>query len=585
MARSRIRGRRGAGPGVIEELSIRDLGVIGEARLPLGPGFTAVTGETGAGKTMVVTALALLLGERADAGAIRAGSPQAGVEGRWLVSDSGAVAERVREAGGELDPAGDGRAELILARTVSAEGRSRGVVGGRSTPVGVLAELGEQLVVVHGQSDQLRLRSAAAQRDALDASAGPAHAAVLADYARAYDLWRSLAAEFEVLTLDRDARAREAAQLRLDLEQYLELAPRPGEDDELASRAERLGNLEDLRQAASLAQEAVSAQSGEDHPDAVSLVEEARRALARVVDHDPALAPARDGLDAVSFQLAEVSGELSRYLGSLDVDGARELELVQERRAALASFARQHGGVLDDAIATLEQAGLRLVELDGDDDRIQGLEAELAAALQRLEQLAAQLTAGRQAAAASLAERVSEELAALAMPDAGLVVEVEEAELAPHGRDRVAFLLRPHPGAEPRALAKGASGGELSRVMLALEVVLAAGGAVPTFVFDEVDAGVGGAAAIEIGRRLARLAESAQVIVVTHLAQVAAFAGNHLVVEKDSDGRVTASSVRRVDDAARVAEMARLLSGLPDSATGLEHARELLELARTASAR
>lgn len=585
MARPRIRGRRGAGPGVIEELSIRDLGVIGEARLPLGPGFTAVTGETGAGKTMVVTALALLLGERADAGAIRAGSPQAGVEGRWLVSDSGAVAERVREAGGELDPAGDGRAELILARTVSAEGRSRGVVGGRSTPVGVLAELGEQLVVVHGQSDQLRLRSAAAQRDALDASAGPAHAAVLADYARAYHLWRSLAAEFEVLTLDRDARAREAAQLRLDLEQYLELAPRPGEDDELASRAERLGNLEDLRQAASLAQEAVSAQSGEDHPDAVSLVEEARRALARVVDHDPALAPARDGLDAVSFQLAEVSGELSRYLGSLDVDGARELELVQERRAALVSFARQHGGVLDDAIATLEQAGLRLVELDGDDDRIQALEAELAAALQRLEQFAAQLTAGRQAAAASLAERVSEELAALAMPDAGLVVEVEEAELAPHGRDRVAFLLRPHPGAEPRALAKGASGGELSRVMLALEVVLAAGGAVPTFVFDEVDAGVGGAAAIEIGRRLARLAESAQVIVVTHLAQVAAFAGNHLVVEKDSDGRVTASSVRRVDDAARVAEMARLLSGLPDSATGLEHARELLELARTSSAR
>jgi DNA repair protein RecN (Recombination protein N) len=176
---------------------------------------------------------------------------------------------------------------------------------------------------------------------------------------------------------------------------------------------------------------------------------------------------------------------------------------------------------------------------------------------------------------------VSAELAALAMPDAQLVVEVDDTELGAHGRDRIAFLLRPHPGAEPRPLAKGASGGELSRVMLALEVVLAAGGVVPTFVFDEVDAGVGGAAAIEIGRRLARLAETAQVIVVTHLAQVAAFAGNHLVVEKDSDGRVTASSVRRVDDDARVAEMARLLSGLPDSSTGLEHARELLELAHS----
>lgn len=565
---------------MIEELSIRDLGVIGEARLPLGPGFTAVTGETGAGKTMVVTALALLLGERADAGAIRAGSTQAGVEGRWLVAETGAVAERVREAGGELDPLGDGRAELILARTVSAEGRSRGVVGGRSTPVGVLAELGAHLVVVHGQSDQLRLRSAAAQRDALDASAGPAHAALVRDYAHAYEVWRSLAAELDVLSLDRDARAREAEQLRLDLAEFAELAPQAGEEDELAARAERLGNIEDLRQAAALAQEAISAQSGDDHPDAVSLVEEARRALARVAEHDAALAPAREALDAISFQLAEVSGELSHYLGGLDVDGALELEAVQERRAALAAFSRKHGAPLDEVIERLEQAGLRLVELDGDDDRIRHLETEVEQALARLEELAARLTAGRRSAADALAERVSSELAALAMPDARLVVEVESSELGPHGRDRVAFLLQPHAGAEPRPLAKGASGGELSRVMLALEVVLAAGGEVPTFVFDEVDAGVGGAAAIEIGRRLARLAETAQVIVVTHLAQVAAFAGNHLVVEKDRDGHVTASSVRRVDDDARVAEMARLLSGLPDSSSGLEHARELLELAR-----
>ena len=565
---------------MIEELSIRDLGVIGEAQLALGAGFTAVTGETGAGKTMVVTALALLLGERADAGAIRAGSAQASVEGRWLVPEAGEVAERVREAGGELDPAGDGRAELILARTVSAEGRSRGVVGGRSTPVGVLAELGGQLVVVHGQSDQLRLRSAAAQREALDRSAGAEHAVVLEEYARAYELWRSLAAELEVLTLDRDARSREAEQLRLDLDEFAQLAPQPGEEDELASRAERLGNLEELRQAAALAQEAVSAQSGDEHPDAVALVEEARRALARVVDHDAALRPALEALDAVSFQLAEVSGELSHYLGGLDVDGARELELVQERRAALTAFARKHGAVLDEVIAELERAGLRLVELDGDDDRIRGLEAEVEAAERQVEALAARVSDGRQAAAESLAERVTAELAALAMPDARLVVEVADAEPGPHGRDRVAFLLRPHPGAEPRPLAKGASGGELSRVMLALEVVLAAGGTVPTFVFDEVDAGVGGAAAIEIGRRLARLAATAQVIVVTHLAQVAAFAGNHLVVQKDGDGRVTASSVRRVDGDDRAAEMARLLSGLPDSASGLEHARELLELAR-----
>ena len=565
---------------MIEELSIRDLGVIGQARLPLGAGFTAVTGETGAGKTMVVTALALLLGERADAGAIRAGAAQASVEGRWLVADDGAVAERVREAGGELDPVGENRAELILARTVSAEGRSRGVVGGRSTPVGVLAELGDRLVVVHGQSDQLRLKSAAAQRDALDGAAGAAHGAVLSAFGEAFRDWRVLASQLEELTTDRDARSREAEQLRADLAEYADLAPLPGEDDELAARAERLGNLEDLRQAATLAQEAISAQSGDDHPDAVALVEEARRAIARVADHDPGLAPVSDGLDAVSFQLAEVSTELSRYLGGLDVDGARELETVQQRRAALTAFARKHGDTLDAVLARLDGAGLRLIELDGDDDRISRLEEEVSAATHRVEALAAQVSEGRRAAAGALAGQVSRELAALAMPDAQLVVEVTEAELGPTGRDRVAFLLRPHAGAEPRPLAKGASGGELSRVMLALEVVLAASGDVPTFVFDEVDAGVGGAAAIEIGRRLARLAESAQVIVVTHLAQVAAFASNHLVVVKDGDGQVTASSVRRVDDEERAAEMARLLSGLPDSASGLEHARELLDIAR-----
>ncbi|QEO09904.1 DNA repair protein RecN [Protaetiibacter larvae] len=565
---------------MIEELSIRDLGVIGEARLPLGPGFTAVTGETGAGKTMVVTALGLLLGERADPGAIRAGSPQAGVEGRWVVPDAGEVAERVREAGGELDPIDAGRAELILARTVSSEGRSRGVVGGRSSPVGVLAELGERLVVVHGQSDQLRLRSAAAQRDALDGAAGPQHRALLAEYGEAFRAWRAHAAELEALIAARDARAREAEQLREDLAEYAELAPQPGEDEELAARAERLGNLEDLRRAATLAQEAVSAQSGDDRADAVGLVEEARRAISRVADHDPALAPAREALDTIAYQLAEVSTELSHYLGGLDVDGARELEAVQDRRAALAAFARKHGAPLDEVIAGLENAGLRLLELDGDDDRIEQLSAQTATASARVEELAARVTAGRAAAAEELAARVSAELAALAMPDARLVVELEEQELSASGRDRVAFLLQPHAGSEPRPLAKGASGGELSRVMLALEVVLAASGEVPTFVFDEVDAGVGGAAAIEIGRRLARLAETAQVIVVTHLAQVAAFATNHLVVVKDRDGQVTASSVRRVDDADRVAEMARLLSGLPDSATGLEHARELLELSR-----
>jgi DNA repair protein RecN (Recombination protein N) len=565
---------------VIEEISIRDLGVIGEARLPLGPGFTALTGETGAGKTMVVTALGLLLGERADVGAIRSGSGQTVVEGHWEVDAEGPVAGRVRDAGGDLDAAADGRAHLILGRSVSTEGRSRAVVGGRAAPVGVLTEIGAQLVVVHGQSEQIRLRSPAAQREALDRFAGEALATVLAEYQEAFRRWQLDQGELDVLVAERDRRAREAEELRIAMAEIEAAAPQRGEDDRLAEQAERLTNLEDLRIAATDAREAISSQIGDGTPDAAALVDGARRALDRVVAHDPALLPIAESLASASFALAEVSGDLSRYLGSLDAEGARELETIQERRAALSALVRRYGPTLDDVIDYLETGSTRLFELDGDADRIAALEGEVDAGRIRVEELAGRLTELRRDAAARLQGAVTAELAALAMPDARLVIEVAERDLGLTGRDQVALLLRPHAGAEPRPIGKGASGGELSRVMLAIEVVLAASDPVPTFVFDEVDAGVGGASAIEIGRRLARLAASAQVIVITHLAQVAAFATNHLRVVKGGDGSVTASSVARLEGDDRVAEMARLLSGLPDSESGLAHARELLELAR-----
>lgn len=564
---------------MIEEISIRDLGVIGDARLPLGPGFTALTGETGAGKTMVVSALGLLLGDRADAAAVRSGRQQAVVEGRWLVPVEGPVAERVAEAGGSVDPIDAAEGELILARSVSPEGRSRATVGGRGAPIGVLAELGEQLVVVHGQSEQLRLRSATAQREALDRLAGAPLAEVLADFTTAFERWRRADAELASLVTDRDRRAREAEDLRLALDEIAAAEPRRGEDAELAETAERLTNLEDLRRAAVEAQEAVSSQIGDGGADAVALVEGARRALDRVAAHDPALVPVLDAVATASFALAEVSAQISGYLGSLDAEGARELEAVQDRRAVLAGLARRYGPEPDDVVDFLETAGGRLLELDGDADRIAALETQVLEDGRAVDALAEKLSRLRHVAGERLATEVTAELGALAMPDAALSVEVSERELGPTGRDHVAILLRPHPGSEPRPLGRGASGGELSRVMLAIEVVLAGSDPVPTFVFDEVDAGVGGASAIEIGRRLARLARSAQVIVVTHLAQVAAFAGNHLAVVKSSDGAVTASDVRPLEGEQRAAEMARLLSGLADSDSGLAHARELLDLA------
>ena len=563
---------------MIEQITLRDLGVIARATLPMGPGFTAITGETGAGKTMVVTGLGLLMGARSDAGAVRAGADQAAVEGVWIVPERGAVAERVADAGGEVEPIGGGRGELYLGRTVTSEGRSRASVGGRTAPAGVLADLAEQLVVVHGQSDQLRLRSSAAQRDALDRFGGEEIAAPLAEYRAAYEHERAVSAELSDLTSRREERAREAAQLRSDLDELEQLDPQPGEDVDLAARAERLAHAEDLRLAATQAHAALS--QDDDTPDVVGLLADARRALERAAANDPTLQAHAATLEDLGYRAADLATELSGYLADLDESGPHELAAVEERRAALGALVRAHG-TLDAALALRTEGALRLADLDDDGDRVERLRAESDDAQKRLDAAASALSDVRRRAADRLSAAVTEELRALALPDARVVVAVEPAAPSAAGRDDVTILLAPHPGAEPRPVAKTASGGELSRVMLAIEVVIAGADAVPTFVFDEIDAGIGGAAAIEVGRRLAALAQSSQVIVVTHLAQVAAFANNHLSVVKSSDGSVTASSVRALDGEDREAEMARLLSGLTDSPAALEHARELLTLGRS----
>ncbi len=564
---------------MIEEMRMQGLGVIDDAVLPLGPGFTAITGETGAGKTMVVTGLGLLLGQRADSGAVRAGANQASVAGVWIVPTEGTIADIVTDAGGELEAfdTADGDAaqgELYVSRTLSTEGRSRASVGGRAAPAGVLSSLADELVVVHGQSEQLRLRSAGAQRDALDRFGGVPVATALEAYSAAYARWRELDAEITDLAENRDRRAEEAERLREELAQIEAAAPEEGEDVVLAERAERLANAEDLRLAASLARNAISSEEGET--DASALVADARRHLERATD--PALGDIAEGIADVGYRLSDLALRLSAYLADLDESGPHELAAVEERRAALTTLIRAHGS-LDEALELWRSAPTRLAELDDDGDRLERLHAERDAARADLDAAAEALTTARTEAAGRLGAEVTEELHALAMPDARLEVLVREGMESTHGRDDVAILLAPHPGAEPRSVAKSASGGELSRVMLAIEVVIAGTDPVPTFVFDEVDAGIGGAAAIEVGRRLARLAETSQVIAVTHLAQVAAFASNHLSVVKSNDGAVTASSVRRLSGTEREAEMARLLSGLADSDAALTHARELLGLA------
>lgn len=554
-------------------MRLRDLGVIAEATLPIGRGFTAITGETGAGKTMVVTGLGLLLGQRADSGAVRSGAAQASVDGVWIVPEDGAVAERVREAGGSVESLGDGTAELFVGRSISSEGRGRATVGGRAAPAGVLADLADELVVVHGQSDQLRLRSATAQRDALDRFGGEDVSVPRTAYRAAYERWRAVERELTELTTDLDARAAEAARLREQLADIEQAAPQPGEDAELGVRAERLANAEELRVSAATAHDALSGEG--DEPDVGSLLAEVRRALERA--NDPVLSELAEQAADLGYRAGDLAGALAGYLADLDETGPHELAAVEERRAILGALTRTHG-TLDAAIELLESGSARLAELDDDGERIERLTAERDAAASDLDSAAAALTTARTAAAERLGAAVTAELRDLAMPDARLTVAVTRGAESAAGRDDVAILLAPHPGADPRPVARGASGGELSRVMLAIEVVIAAADPVPTFVFDEVDAGIGGAAAIEVGRRLARLAEASQVIAVTHLAQVAAFANNHLSVVKASDGSVTASDVRRLEGADREAEMARLLSGLADSDAALTHARELLSL-------
>lgn len=565
---------------MIEELRIRDLGVIAEATLELGPGFTAITGETGAGKTMVVTALGLLMGERGDSGAVRRGAEAARVGGLVRTADPEVVA-LVDDAGGVVE---DG--DLVLTRTVNAEGRSRASVGGASAPVGALARLSERLFAVHGQSEQLRLRSAGAQREMLDRFGGVRLQAALAEYQRTHERRASLAAELAELVEARDLRAAEAERLRGELEEIAGVDPQPGEEVELQQRIERLGNLEELRVASAAAMRALS--NDTDDPfasDAVSLVDAAQRELERVARVDTRLAAVAESLQAVGIQLSDAVRALAAYADDLDQDGPAELAQANERLSALLTLIRSYGTDSHAVIAYGAAGAVRLTELDGDDARIDLLAEQERELAERETAHAERLTELRTQAAEQLSELVTAELRELALPDARFLAVVEPAEAGRYGADDVRLLLQPHAGADPRPLARGASGGELSRVMLALEVVVAATGPVPTFVFDEVDAGVGGAAAIEIGRRLAQLAQTSQVIVVTHLAQVAAFANNHLQVVKDSAGGFTQSSCRRLDGDDRLAEMARLLSGLEQSQSALEHAAELLELGRNAEER
>ncbi|MET3206589.1 DNA repair protein RecN [Pseudarthrobacter sp. S3] len=573
---------------MLEELRIRDLGVITDATLPLGPGLSVVTGETGAGKTMVVTAVGLLLGARSDAGAVRSGAKSATAEAVLKLDAGHPAIARAVEAGADVEEF-DGGAELILARRLGADGRSRAFLGGRAAPVGVLAEIGETLVVVHGQSDQIRLKGAAAQRGALDKFAGDALAGPMTSYQSLYSHWKASQAELETLRSAARDRLREAESLEVALAEISTVDPQPGEDESLKAEAVKLANVEELRIAANTAHQALIAEDYGDSGDATTLVDVAKRTLEYVAEHDAELGSAATRLAEVGFLLNDIATELASYQAGLDSEGPERLAEIEDRRSALATLVRKYAPSIDEVLVWAENARVRFDELQDDSTRIEALDADVLRTEAELQKQAAAVSKIRAKAAKDLSARVSGELKALAMADATLLITRDAAgQLTQHGADEITFLLQPHSGAPARPLGKGASGGELSRVMLAIEVVLAAVDPVPTFVFDEVDAGVGGRAAVEIGRRLAMLAQHVQVLVVTHLPQVAAFADQHITVTKTSargsDGGTatgfTSSDVRLLDGPERVRELARMLAGQEDSESAQAHAQELLDDAK-----
>ncbi|WP_154814909.1 DNA repair protein RecN [Actinophytocola xinjiangensis] len=581
---------------VLAEMRIEGLGVIDEATLELDPGLTVVTGETGAGKTMVVTGLHLLSGGRAEASRVRSGASKAVVEGRFDAPPGSSAAKVAGDAGAEPDADG----ALIALRTVTTDGRSRAHLGGRSVPVGVLSELSEQLIAVHGQNDQLRLLRPAEQRGVLDRFAGEELLNALADYRRVREQWHAVATELAERAARSRELAREADLLRHGLAEIQAVDPQPGEDDDLVARARRLADADQLRESATASSYAVSGspEGDPDAPGALGMIADARHRLS--ASEDPRLRDLGPRLAEAEALLADVGSELTSYLESLDADPAA-LEQVLARQAELKGLTRKYAADVDGVLAWAQDAERRLSGLDTSEEALAALATRRDELAVELAAKAHALTELRVAAADRFAKEVTVELSGLAMGQASIdvVISTRWAEpnethalrvaggdggdalvhAGPDGIDEVELRLVAHDGATPLPVHKAASGGELSRVMLAIEVVLAHSDPVPTLVFDEVDAGVGGRAAVEIGRRLARLAASHQVIVVTHLPQVAAFADRHLVVDKSAKGGVSRSDVRVVADKDRVVELARMLAGMDSTETGRAHAEELLTAA------
>ena len=552
---------------MLEELSVRNLGPIRSAAIAPARGLTAITGETGAGKSMLLSAIRLISGGTAESARIAPGADEAWAQGVFVVDDDGEVAALARQAGVEVE---DG--ELFLSRRVPASGRSRAVLGGMTVPRSVLAGVSAELVTVHGQADQLRIASPARQRELLDTVAGDGRE--LTAYRASWEALKAMDERLSRLRSQESSARDRADYLRESIERINRVDPHSGEDDELKARRDRIEHAADIARGVGGALAALDASQVEEGSDAVSAVDLVNRAVQSLRGIGGLCDEQAARLESINADLSDVVSALAAAMG--DEAGVEDLDRINDRIHDLDELTRRHGPTIADVLAWRDKAAFEVEDLDASPDRMAELEAERERLYRAAVADAEALSAVRRAAAERLGREVSDELASLAMAGAGLEVRVrnrDDGELGPYGRDDIAFLFTPFPGSPQLPMGKSASGGELSRLMLALELVAAAergGDESMTFIFDEIDAGVGGKTAVELGRRLARLAQHAQVIVVTHLAQVASWASSQFVVTKSEQ-----TTVDEVRGEARVAEIARMLAG-SESQASLDHARELL---------
>ncbi|ESK59442.1 DNA repair protein RecN [Cutibacterium acnes HL042PA3] len=552
---------------MIRSVRIRGLGVIDETVLEPSSALTAVTGETGAGKTMVVTGIGLLLGDKADTGLVRHGCDRAVVEAVLDTPDAG----RVSELGGTVE---DG--EVICARHITSR-RSRALLGGAQVTASQLAHIVGDQVTIHGQSEQVRLVDAARQLDVVDRAAGDELAGHLSRHAQLWSEFRAASQRLQRLNEDCAGAEMEREVLTRRVGEVDAVDPKPHEDDDLIAEIAGLQAAQSIRESLNKADvllNGVETSTG-PQPGALALLEQAVHELDGTGDADPRAAELAERARQMSYDLTDLAASVAGHAARAEADPQR-LEELGGRLAAIQRLLRARTTTLDDLLESTAADRHRLAELDPGATDLDSLGQQVEQLRSELRRSADHMSAVRRRTAVRLAAEVRPELAALAMPHARLEFRVEPAPMGPRGADSVTIMLAANPGSDLAPLAKAASGGELSRVRLALEVVVAQPQVPQTFVFDEIDSGVGGAVGIEIGRRLRQLARRHQVIVVTHLAQVAAFADTHVVITKASDGAVTSSGLREVTGSEREIELSRMMSGMVDSESGLEHAHDLL---------